>query len=116
MERSRRRIEQPRHQREQRRLAAAGAAHQRHRAPGRHLEVDLLERRPQLRGVVEGEPAEVSSDGSFRAEVPRREGLGQVKVVAREPSGEIQERMMACRPRAGPPQAESVKFRWDEAP
>ncbi|MFY0568135.1 FecR domain-containing protein [Archangium lansingense] len=64
---------------------------------------------------VEGEPAEVSSDGSFRAEVPRREGLGQVKVVAREPSGEIRERMMACRPRAGPP-AESAKFRWDEAP
>lgn len=68
---------------------------------------------------VEGEPAEVSSDGSFRAEVPRREGLGQVKVVAREPGGEIREMMMACRPpsaRAGPQQAESVKFRWDEAP
>jgi hypothetical protein len=67
---------------------------------------------------VEGEPAEVSSDGSFRAEVPRREGLGQVKVVAREPGGESREKMMACRPpraRAGPPQAESVKFRWDEA-
>jgi hypothetical protein len=68
---------------------------------------------------VEGEPALVSSDGSFRADVPRREGLGQVKVVAREPGGEIQEMMMACRPartRGGPRQAESVKFRWDEAP
>ncbi|HEY0095317.1 MAG TPA: FecR domain-containing protein [Archangium sp.] len=68
---------------------------------------------------VEGEPALVSNDGSFRADVPRREGLGQVKVVAREPSGEIQEVMMACRPprgRAGARQAESVKFRWDEAP
>jgi len=64
---------------------------------------------------VEGEPAQVSSDGSFRADVPRREGLGQVKVVAREPGGEIQEVMMACRParqRAGSRQAESVKFRW----
>lgn len=67
---------------------------------------------------VEGEPAQVSRDGSFRADVPRREGLGQVKVVAREPGGEIQEVMMACRPlraRAGPRQTESVKFRWDEA-
>ncbi|AKJ04528.1 FecR family protein [Archangium gephyra] len=67
---------------------------------------------------VEGEPALVASDGSFRADVPRREGLGQVKVVAREPGGEIREMMMACRPpraRAGPRQAESVKFRWDEA-
>jgi FecR-like protein len=67
---------------------------------------------------VEGEPALVSSDGSFRVDVPRREGLGQVKVVAREPGGEIREMMMACRPpraRAGPRQAESVKFRWDEA-
>jgi hypothetical protein len=68
---------------------------------------------------VEGEPALVSSDGSFRADVPRREGLGQVKVVAREPGGEIKEMMMACRPlraHAGARQAESVKFRWDEAP
>ncbi|HYO66526.1 MAG TPA: FecR domain-containing protein [Archangium sp.] len=65
---------------------------------------------------VEGEPAEVSRDGSFRADVPRREGLGQVKVVAREPGGEIREMMMACRPpRARVRQAESVKFRWDEA-
>jgi hypothetical protein len=67
---------------------------------------------------VEGEPALVSSDGSFRADVPRREGLGQVKVVAREPGGEIQELMMACRPpraRARLRGAESVKFRWDEA-
>ena len=67
---------------------------------------------------VEGEPAEVSRDGSFWVDVPRREGLGQVKVVAREPGGEIREKMMACRPpraRASPRQAESVKFRWDEA-
>jgi hypothetical protein len=68
---------------------------------------------------VEGEPAEVSRDGSFQVDVPRREGLGRVKVVAREPGGEIREQMVACRPpraRAGPRQAESVKFRWDEAP
>lgn len=67
---------------------------------------------------VEGEPTLVSSDGSFRAEVPRREGLGQVKVVAREPGGEIREMMMACRPpraRAHLRRAESVNFRWDEA-
>ncbi len=68
---------------------------------------------------VEGEPAEVSRDGSFQVDVPRREGLGRVKVVAREPGGEIQEVMMACRPprgRAGARQAESVKFRWGGEP
>ncbi|HYO59895.1 FecR domain-containing protein [Archangium sp.] len=67
---------------------------------------------------VEGEPAEVSRDGSFRADVPRREGLSRVKVVAREPGGELQEMMLACRPRAraGPPRVESVRLRWDGAP
>jgi hypothetical protein len=65
---------------------------------------------------VEGEPADVSRDGSFRADVPRREGLSRVKVVAREPGGEIREVLLTCRPRAGPRRAESVKFRWDEAP
>jgi hypothetical protein len=68
---------------------------------------------------VEGEPALVSSDGSFRADVPRRAGLAQVKVVAREPGGEMQEMMMACRPArrgAGTRPSESVKFRWGGAP
>lgn len=63
---------------------------------------------------VEGEPALVSRDGSFRADVPRREGLSQVKVVAREPGGEMRQMMLACRPRGGPLRTESVKFRWKE--
>ncbi|PTL85303.1 FecR domain-containing protein [Vitiosangium sp. GDMCC 1.1324] len=67
---------------------------------------------------VEGEPTVVSHDGSFHADVPRREGLSQVKVVAREPGGEIRETLLACRPRARAraPRVESVKFRWEEAP
>ncbi|WNG48027.1 FecR domain-containing protein [Archangium minus] len=67
---------------------------------------------------VEGEPTEVAQDGSFRKDVPRLEGLSQVKVVAREPSGEISEMMLACRPRVSirPPRTETVKFRWKEAP
>lgn len=68
---------------------------------------------------VDGEPAEVSSDGSFEVDVLRRESLGEVKVVAREPGGGSREEMVACRPpraRAEPPRVESVKFRWDEAP
>ncbi|MGZ3460008.1 MAG: FecR domain-containing protein [Archangium sp.] len=67
---------------------------------------------------VEGEPAEVAPDGSFRADVPRHEGVSQVKVVAREPGGETRESLLACRPRAHakPQEAESVKFRWKDAP
>ncbi|QRK07059.1 FecR domain-containing protein [Archangium violaceum] len=66
---------------------------------------------------VEGEPTEVAQDGSFRKDVPRLEGLSQVKVVAREPGGEIREMMLACRPRVRVrPRTESVRFRWKEAP
>jgi hypothetical protein len=64
--------------------------------------------------LVEGEPAKVSIDGTFRASVPRREGRSQVKVLATDPSGVTREVLLACRPnaRAGPSQSESVKFRW----
>jgi hypothetical protein len=68
--------------------------------------------------LVEGEPAEVSVDGSFRANVPRREGRSQVRVLAREPGGATREMLLACRPaaRTEPPRAESVKFHWGKAP
>lgn len=67
---------------------------------------------------VEGEPIQVSHDGSFQADVPRHAGVSQVKVVAREPAGDIRELTLACRPRsrAGPPRPESVKFRWGGDP
>jgi hypothetical protein len=70
--------------------------------------------------LVEGEPAQVSEDGSFRANVPRREGLSQVRVLAREPGGATREMLLACRPpgrtRSPPPRTESVKFRWGKVP
>jgi hypothetical protein len=74
--------------------------------------------RPGAEVLVEDEPAEVSRDGSFRAEVPRRQGRTQVRVMAREPGGETRAMLLACRPgtRARPPPRESVKFRWGEAP
>ncbi|QRN93420.1 FecR domain-containing protein [Archangium violaceum] len=64
--------------------------------------------------LVEGEPAEVSVDGSFQANVPRREGRSQVRVLAKEPGGATREMLLACRPpaRAGPPREDSVKFHW----
>ncbi|OJH34574.1 hypothetical protein BON30_43040 [Cystobacter ferrugineus] len=66
---------------------------------------------------VEDEPAEVSADGSFRADVPQAPGRTRVKVFAREPGGATREVSLTCRFRtpAGPP-AESVKFHWHEAP
>jgi hypothetical protein len=70
--------------------------------------------------LVEGEPAEVSRDGSFHAEVPQREGLSKVRVLAKEPGGATREMLVACRPhaRAGLPSRakERVKFRWDKTP
>jgi hypothetical protein len=65
---------------------------------------------------VEDEPAEVSADGSFRADVPQAPGRSRVKVFAREPGGATREVSLTCRFRttAGPPA--SVKFRWNEAP
>jgi hypothetical protein len=67
---------------------------------------------------VEGQAAEVSREGAFVAEVPRARGRAQVKVVAREPSGLVRERLLSCQPevRATAGQVESVKFRWNEAP
>jgi hypothetical protein len=74
--------------------------------------------RPGSQVFVEDAPAEVSRDGSFHADVPQRAGRSKVRVVAREPGGGTQEMLVACRPRARSrrSQAESVKFRWDEAP
>ncbi|WP_257447212.1 FecR domain-containing protein [Archangium lipolyticum] len=68
--------------------------------------------------LVEGEPAEVSGDGSFRADVPRREGRSQVRILARDPGGASRETLLSCRApaRAGPPRPESVKFRWGKVP
>ncbi|WNG25989.1 FecR domain-containing protein [Cystobacter fuscus] len=67
---------------------------------------------------VEDEPAEVSADGSFHADVPQAPGRSRVKVFAREPGGATREVSLTCRfrPTAGPPPSESVKFRWNEAP
>jgi FecR protein len=72
--------------------------------------------RPGSEVLVEDIPAEVSQDGSFRADVPRREGRTQVRVVAREPGGETRSKLLACRPsaRAGPSWKESVTFHWNE--
>jgi hypothetical protein len=74
--------------------------------------------RPGSQVFVEDAPTEVSRDGSFHADVPQREGRSKVRVVAREPGGGTREMLVACRSRArpGPAQAESVKFRWGEAP
>jgi hypothetical protein len=67
---------------------------------------------------VEDEAAEVSEDGSFRADVPQAPGRSRVKVLAREPGGATREVSLACRfgARGGPLPPESVKFRWNEAP
>jgi FecR protein len=74
--------------------------------------------RPGSQVFVEDMPAEVSRDGSFHADVPQREGRSKVRVVAREPGGGTREMLVACRPRAraGLSRADSVKFRWGEAP
>lgn len=76
--------------------------------------------RPGSEVLVEGEPAEVSSDGSFHADVPQREGLSRVRILAKEPGGAMRETLVACRPRArdGLPRKalETVKFRWERNP
>jgi hypothetical protein len=73
--------------------------------------------RPGSEVLVEGEPAEVSRDGSFHADIPQREGISKVRVLAKEPGGATREMLVACRPtsRAGPASRTKarVKFRWD---
>jgi|GEM_PF-1513366 len=72
--------------------------------------------RPGSEVLVEGEPAEVSREGAFHADIPHREGLSQVRVLAMEPGGSTRELLMPCRTRspAGPPRTkERVKFRWE---
>jgi hypothetical protein len=72
--------------------------------------------RPGSEVLVEDVPAEVSPDGSFEVEVPRREGRTRVTVVAREPGGETLSKQVACRPSARAGSAkESVKFKWGRA-
>jgi hypothetical protein len=73
--------------------------------------------RPGSEVLVEEVPAEVSPDGSFEVDVPRREGRTRVTVVAREPGGETLSKQLACRPgaRAGSADKASVKFNWGRA-
>jgi len=72
--------------------------------------------RPGTEVFVEEEPAEVSQEGRFRMDVPRREGRSRVKVLAREPGGATRETLMACRARARARPPQRVKIRWEEAP
>lgn len=73
--------------------------------------------RPGTEVLVEGAPAEVSPDGAFEVDVPRREGRIRVTVVAREPGGESLSKQLTCRPsaRAEPAGKESVRFKWGRA-
>jgi len=71
--------------------------------------------RPGSEVLVEGEPAEVSREGSFHADIPQREGLSTVRVLAKEPGGATREMLVACSPRAKTASRtrERVKFRWN---
>src|SRR5207247_812415 len=77
-----RRIEQARHQREQRGLARAGVAHDSHGPTGRHLEADVAQRRALGARVDEGEAAELDLTAAAlggeaaRARLDREAGAG----------------------------------------
>jgi hypothetical protein len=62
--------------------------------------------------LVNDEPVPVDGDGRFMREVPAREGLSQVPVVAREAGGKTRAVNVACRPKAKPVDPARVKIDW----
>jgi hypothetical protein len=76
--------------------------------------------RPGTEVFVDGASAAVNREGHFQVRVSSPKGREGVRVEAREPSGRVKEKLIACLPPRGKPRAgedeATVRFDWDHAP